>query len=520
MEYIYRTADKSVDLGLGSWLEYNGLQLNKRDENVLGDVVAINYSNNPKAQNNTDGVSLVTAAGMVGGSAIFERVACTWDNDSDYCFQWGGTQPNDSIGRSAALYVLPTGSNGLPIAPGDVFTVSAYLNAVDQSGSTRGIRWVVAWYDGVNLNPIRTDSQVEVDDANINGTRLAYTPPPAPAGAAFMHARLTHLTSTPNDSILMEATRIQIERGSVATPYFDGDSQEGTWRGTEGNSTSNRHQIGTAAEIIRVSEIDGIGDPDIRDSREVNPGAHGETPFESWYGGRTITITGSIEAGNLAMLRKMTDDLKTAFGSLQENFLYFRNHQSAFDAKILCRKNAPINIKEAQTSWQFKRDFQISLRASNPFFLSADDLVAEQRFEEVVKLGFFFDFRFDLLFAEYMNPNGEPIDEANPFAIENAGNFSTYPIIRIHGPVTNPSIVNIANDQTLKLDTGITAGDFYEIDTRKRTVIDSYGNNRFAQISSNSDWMVLESGSNLLLVNGESIDEASRVEIIYNHTWI
>lgn len=67
-----------------------------------------------------------------------------------------------------------------------------------------------------------------------------------------------------------------------------------------------------------ITEIDGLGGPDIRDNREPRPAQHGEIPYDAFWGGNTMTITGYIEAGNLAQATRMERDLSAAFGSLVE----------------------------------------------------------------------------------------------------------------------------------------------------------------------------------------------------------
>lgn len=520
MTHVYQSAAPSIELGLGGWLEYQGLLLNYREPVVTDGLLNTNYAPNPKAQNNTAELAGSWSSTMVSPS--FQRVSCNWASEANWCFQIAGTVPSSPpasyFTRLTFFDIDTAGVSPLPVQEGEQITISLYVN-VPQPSDGGGISYEVNWYDSENVE-VDFEQWSGLSDESLDGDRMTRTFT-VPAGAVNMSWSMTHGSNVANDVLVAQVTKIQVERNPSASDYFDGDSLNAIWNGSANNSISSLYTVvGVGADFYRILEIDGLGDPDIRDSREVNPSAHGETAFQSWYGGRTITITGRIEAGNLAQLRKMTDDLKTAFGSLDENFLYFRNTHPEFDAKISCRKNAPINIKEVQSGWDFRRDFQISLRASHPFFLSGQDLVAEQSFDEVVELGFFFDMDFDLVFSEYMSSDGEPIPNANPFSIENVGNFSTYPVIRIHGPVSTPSVINVANGQVINLDTTIDSDDYYEIDTSKRTVIDSFGTNRFAQITSDSDWMVLESGSNLILIGGTSTDSNSRVEIIYNHTWI
>lgn len=73
----------------------------------------------------------------------------------------------------------------------------------------------------------------------------------------------------------------------------------------------------------RILEMSGLDDADIRDVREDRPDDHGEFTFNSFYGGRTITLRGKIVAGNWNRLRKMIYNLKTAFGTLEEKELSF-----------------------------------------------------------------------------------------------------------------------------------------------------------------------------------------------------
>lgn len=78
------------------------------------------------------------------------------------------------------------------------------------------------------------------------------------------------------------------------------------------------------ADRIRVFSITGLDDSDISDSREVVPGDHDEFPYDAWYRGRTIVMTGEIQAGSLGTLKRLERDLKAAYAPLQESPLKFR----------------------------------------------------------------------------------------------------------------------------------------------------------------------------------------------------
>lgn len=142
---------------------------------------------------------------------------------------------------------------------------------------------------------------------------------------------------------------------------------------------------------IRITKLDGFQDADIRDSREPNPADHGETAFEAWYGGKTMTIEGRIEAHNVNKLRDMQQALRYAFSGLRENPLYLLKASTidygADDIQINCRKLSPIQMSEQQTNGSnFYRDFQLILRASKPWFETINET------QETINFGILDDF--------------------------------------------------------------------------------------------------------------------------------
>jgi hypothetical protein len=137
-----------------------------------------------------------------------------------------------------------------------------------------------------------------------------------------------------------------------------------------------------------VTSIDGLADADVRDDREVNPDEDGETAFDALYGGRTIVLRGKLRCFDLYKLRDMEQAMKQAFGNIKSELpLIFHTLSPATDHLIYCKKNATLSITEQQTSdREFDRDFMITLRASNPRFLS---LINQLSFRELGSFDFF-----------------------------------------------------------------------------------------------------------------------------------
>lgn len=198
--------------------------------------------------------------------------------------------------------------------------------------------------------------------------------------------------------ILLEQALATLAAGSatVAMPG-SGTSQPGGLECTFQYNSLTMHDR-TYIDRIRITKLDGFQDADIRDSREPNPADHGETAFEAWYGGRTMTIEGRIEANNVNKLRDMQQAFRYAFSGLKENPFYILKASSidygADDVQINCRKLSPIQMTEQQTNGNnFFRDFQVILRASKPWFESTEET------QETINFGILDDFSSDSIGA-------------------------------------------------------------------------------------------------------------------------
>ena len=165
-------------------------------------------------------------------------------------------------------------------------------------------------------------------------------------------------------------------------------------------------------DAVVITSIDGLNDADVRDTRDVNPGYDGETAFSSYYGGRTIVLSGFIRAHTLEKLRDMQEGIRSAFAPLEEKLLVFRGKTRSRDLQIRCRKTQPITMSETQTNFLFERQFQVTLRASD-FRFQATKLSTQ-----TLSYG--------------LNYSGEvPIGK-----VINNGNYLADPVIRIDGPIT------------------------------------------------------------------------------------
>jgi len=252
-----------------------------------------------------------------------------------------------------------------------------------------------------------------------------------------------------------------------------------------------------------VTNIDGIDDADIRDVREDFPGYHGELLGAAYYGGRTIVLSGYIETKTIWKMRDMIQGLRFAFSDISKEYpLIFHHYDPAYTLQICCKKSQKMQIVEEQTTLnEVRRNFQITLRARKPWFLSTDQVYATS--------GAFSGSTFDDIL----------------FNITNNGNFRAEPQFWVKGPFTTLSVTNEANNQNFEINTAIPAGEQWLFDTDGHRVIKvDDGTTKYKSLTDTSEEIFLEPvdliENNAIHVEATGLTSGSLIEVRYQHTYM
>ncbi len=274
--------------------------------------------------------------------------------------------------------------------------------------------------------------------------------------------------------------------------------------GVESNYLYNDLLLGdtTTQDKIRITRIEGLNDPDVRDSREILPARHGEIAFTALYGGRTISISGRIEALTLEKLRDMVMALKIAFSDLTEKpLLVLTGKAYERDHIIYCRKVQPIAMTEEQTDFRFFREFMVTLRASNPRIFSRQRITTSWTFPGSQAYG---------------------VSLGAPGPIFNRGSFTTQPLIVLRGPMSQPeiSIPGHEDGAPLRLTTSLVRGEERWIYTDQRRIEDENGTQRFAEFQIGSTWPELPPGYNQVAFAASGLTPDSSLTFYHRHAWI
>lgn len=249
-----------------------------------------------------------------------------------------------------------------------------------------------------------------------------------------------------------------------------------------------------------INRVTGLDDADVRDSRENNPGYDGETPGEANYGGRTIVLSGYIRAYSFFKMRDMEKALRRAFADLKvEDPLTIKLGVAERDLVVFCKKVAKLDIPEEQTGFDYKRNFQITLRSSDHRIHSYRRYLV-QKFVAT-----------------------EPI-----FSVPNYGTTDAHAEFQFVGPITDLEVVVRHGDGwqrmfKLKGGTTIPAGETWAYIPAKNSFRRlSDGANRWGYIADDSEELVLRpyDPENQIEVTGTGMNASSLVSIFYRHAFL
>lgn len=109
--------------------------------------------------------------------------------------------------------------------------------------------------------------------------------------------------------------------------------------------------------------------------------------------------------------------------------------------------------------------------------------------------------------------------------VNNAGDATAYPLLRLYGPATEPIIENLTQDKLLEFDSlTINAGEFLEIDTRAKTILlngDPTAPAYDKLLYPNSAWWTLSPGDNEIKYRPATFTAATTVaEVVWRDAYL
>lgn len=273
-----------------------------------------------------------------------------------------------------------------------------------------------------------------------------------------------------------------------------------------------------AGSDIPVSEVEGLGFPELRTQEVENPAGDGAFPGIDLYSARTIRIEAAIRtAGDpstaldtLGRLHRAADNpavrtdpgaqtvLRLRWPGRTTRRLYgrLRRVEAASTAKAL-HGWIPLDIEFAALDPRFHADEPSALTLA----LSADGLGG---------------FRAPLVAPL---TTGVAIPDERRGRLHNEGDLPAWPSIRITGPCSNPRIRHVQTGRVLELAVSLASGEYIDVETRPGTrwaLRNSTGNLTPAlSVASRLDTFTIPPGSSELWWTARNYTGATRLTV----TW-
>lgn len=248
--------------------------------------------------------------------------------------------------------------------------------------------------------------------------------------------------------------------------------------------------VGGSTDFGLVSVSGMLDLPGVRTADEVLLNRHGLQAGEDFLGQRIITLEMDIFGVNDAAMQSRVDEFASAFTVGVERVLTFQLPGAAGGG--VGRVMARVRKRKVQHGLNFVNGLT---RASVQFVASDPRVYVDAEQTDTVGLpvsagGITFNATFPVTFDAF-------VDDGS-VSITNSGTFDAPLVIKIVGPVTNPSVENVTTGETLSISGTITAGTYYIIDTADRTVLLNGTASRYSELDASSTWLQLQPGSNTL----------------------
>ncbi len=253
----------------------------------------------------------------------------------------------------------------------------------------------------------------------------------------------------------------------------------------------------TAPQPCQTKSATGLGFPEVRLDQYNRPGVSGVTIAHNLYGGRTITLEGTIRGAD-----------RTAYMA----------NRAALEAAVSLRLDS-VNVPIARTLYLTDLDFntyQISVvtkafscELTSPTMgrwqlqLSATDYIIEaQTLNSVTTFlpqsgGVTYPVTYPIQFG---GSSGGSVTASN------AGNAPAFPLVTLYGPMINPVIANDSTGEFVRLNLTLVAGDSLVISMKNRTIIQGGSTNRMGAFISGSKFWAILPGLNNLRVGADAYD--------------
>ncbi|MFJ4918146.1 phage distal tail protein [Streptomyces sp. NPDC088726] len=259
-----------------------------------------------------------------------------------------------------------------------------------------------------------------------------------------------------------------------------------------------------------VTAVTGLDDmPDIRAEDINRPDQHGDYTSPDTTGARIIQLGLGLRGDTPDDLRALTLALRAATQPQRQPApLRFLDQDTLLYGKVRQRA-LPY---DAENLWS-TGTAALELYCADPYLYSLEEHTASTS-EYSPAAGR----TYPLVYVGAGRTYGDAGTSGRLTAV-NSGASPAYPVLRIDGPVANPSIEQVTTGGSITLDATLQPGEYLIIDTRTRAILLMGTSPRRTWLRAGSQWPLLQPGSNVIAYRGSALPGAPGQSSLLTVTW-
>jgi hypothetical protein len=275
----------------------------------------------------------------------------------------------------------------------------------------------------------------------------------------------------------------------------------------------NSFQIHSNSENLGfvVHTITGLEYPLLRPSHYDKPGESGAIVPNLLYGGRMITVTGTVFAETATLFLQRRRDLQNALSLIRDSYsvpvpITFKF--TTFDDLAL-QVDCHLEDFAMKSENMNSQEFMIQFFAPNPELLSQN--LATMPVLRGTPGGVIYPVIYPVIYAP---------SAGNTVTITNNGTLQSWPIVYLNGPLTNPIIQNDTLGRFIRLDVTLPALSQIVINMQSRTIIRDAATNIIGAKTDQSRFWWLEKGTNVIKLITNSNSDLGNAQVQYRDAYV
>ena len=256
--------------------------------------------------------------------------------------------------------------------------------------------------------------------------------------------------------------------------------------------------------------IGGLGFPEKRLSLYEKSGEHGAFVSNDLYGGRAITLEGTVVGATESQFESRRRSLEAAFASQKDSKIL--SIPRTF--KITTLDDVPLQAEVYVRVFRFERTDLTHGRYFLELFSPEWPLDTQVLNNKTIELpsggGAVYPLIYPIIYGAEVGGTAICV---------NAGNTEAYPIITLNGILNNPIIQNVTVGRFIELSLTIASGSAVVIDMKKRTIVLD-GQSVLGNKTDGSRFWWLEPGDNTITFKSGSGSDTGNAQVQHRDAYL